>query len=171
MWKQIGLKYKLTIKKSDVENNKNMETMDSNQHTGEDRGEILVYFKTKRKPKLKPGSELSEKVNKANIIFDDFSSEKHENFKVKVELITEGGEILFYSGRSKRKTRFKAGADLTDKVNLTINGESLEMKQGKNKTRFKAGSDLTEKVNEMEIFMIQEIINDKFIFTIDVKIK
>lgn len=148
-----------------------METMDSNKHSSEDRGEILVYFKTKRKPKFKAGAELTDKVNKANIIFDDFSNEEYENFKVKVELITESGEILFYSGRSKRKTRFKAGADLTDKVNLTINGESLEMKQGKNKTRFKASSDLTEKVNEMEVALIQQVVNGKFLFTIEVKIK
>jgi nucleoid DNA-binding protein len=153
-----------------VENNKNMQTMDTNKNSSDDRGEILVNFQTKRKPRFKPGSELSDKVNKANIIFDDFSDEKNENFKVTIELICESGEKIYYTGRSKRKPRFKAGSELADKVNLMLNNEPIEMKANKIKTRFKAGADLTEKVNLVEVEVIQEIVNEKYSFEINVKI-
>ncbi len=153
-----------------MENNKNMQKMDTNKNSSDDRGEILVNFQTKRKPRFKPGSELSDKVNKANILFDDYSTEIYENFKVTIELLFENGEKLYYSGRTKRKTRFKAGADLTDKVNLTINGKPFEMMQNKKKTRFKAGADLTEKVNLIEVEMIEQIIDDKIQITIQIKL-
>jgi nucleoid DNA-binding protein len=167
MRKQIGLKHRINMGKSDEKNNTNMESI---KNTNNDNREVLVYFATKRKPKFKAGAELSDKVNKANFIFDNFSSEKYENFKISFELILEDGEKLYYSGRSKRKTRFKAGADLTDKVNLTINGKPLEMMQSKKKTRFKAGADLTEKVNMLEVQMFEQIIDEKIQITIEIKL-
>ncbi len=131
-----------------------------------------VIFRVKRKkPRFKPGSELSEKVNKANIIIDDFSKDGLYNLKFSIELICEDGSRIYQTTRSKKKTRFKAGSDLTDKVNMHLDGKPLELVKTKNKTRFKAGADLTDKVNIVEVDLIEEVTEDVFNITIDLKTK
>lgn len=97
--------------------------------------------------------------------------------------------------RAKNKLRFKAGADLTEKVNVQVdineeedeNTEStlLEMKvqneekkeifdlklKKKNKTRFKAGADLTEKVNLVDVDWNREETETEEILFIGVRLK
>lgn len=131
-----------------------------------------VIFRVKRKkPRFKPGSELSDKVNRANIIIDDFSSDGLYNVKFALELICEDGSRIFQTTRSKKKLRFKAGSDLTEKVNMHLDGKPLELVQSKKKIRFKAGADLTDKVNIVEVDLIEEVSEDVFIITIDLKTK
>lgn len=123
----------------------------------------------KRKYRFKAGSELADKVNRANIIFDDYSKDGLFNLKYTLELIFNDGTKVYESSRLKKKMRFKAGADLTEKVNLTFNGKPLEIKKGKNKTRFKAGADLSGQVNVVEVDYIDEVQKDSVYITIDIK--
>lgn len=131
----------------------------------------IIFRVKKKKPKFKPGSELADKVNKANIIIDDYSKEGLYNLKFTLELICEDGSRIYETTRSKKKVRFKAGSDLTEKVNIHFDGKPIELLRSKNKTRFKAGADLTDKVNSIEVDFIEEVSEDIFLITIDVKTK
>ena len=141
--------------------------------------------KPAKKVKFKAGSELADKVNKANIIIDDFSDDNEFKIKVKIDFSNDEGETITFQTGSKRP-RFKAGADLTEKVNIHFNGELMEIvldqvdfkttdgttlkaEKPKKKTRFKAGADLTDKVNQVEVDYIEEIENDKINVSIDIK--
>jgi hypothetical protein len=138
-----------------------------------------------KKIRFKAGSELSEKVNKANIIIDDFSDDNEFKIKVKIDFSNDEGETITFQTGSNRP-RFKAGADLTEKVNINFNNEIMEIvldkvdfkttdgttlkaQKPKKKTRFKAGADLTDKVNQMEVDYIEEIDEDNINVRIDIK--
>ncbi len=133
---------------SDVELNNNNQTMGTTQNTSTDNSKVEFIYKVKRKkPKFKPGSELSEKVNKANIIVDieEINELGEKEINVILEII-DNGEVMSVIN-DKRKVRFKAGADLTEKVNIFFKGTLMEMMPQKKKIKFKAGSELSDKVN------------------------
>ena len=135
--------------------------------------------------RFKAGAELTDKVNKTNFVIDDYSDEKEFKIKVMVDFFNDEGEHITFHTGSKRP-RFKASSDLTEKVNLQLNGKTMEivldkvdyqvknataLKQykTKNKTRFKAGADLTDKVNKIEIDYI-EILKGEAV-NVDIVIK
>ena len=138
-----------------------------------------------KKVRFKAGSELADKVNKANIIIDDFSDDNEFKIKVKIDFSNDEDEIITFQTGSKRP-RFKAGSELSEKVNIHFNGEVMEIildkvdfkttdgttlkaEKPKKKTRFKAGADLTEKVNQMEVDYIEEIDENNINVRIDIK--
>ncbi len=131
----------------------------------------LLKLKAKKKPRFKPGSELSEKANKMNINIQEEESETSKELDFKMEMEQSEKDRLEIG--LKKKLRFKAGSDLTEKVNLvsveTIENfdedsteselklmleenqdETLEI-TCKKKIKFKAGAELTDKVNKINI--------------------
>lgn len=136
---------------------------------GNSTNNVKLPLLAKRKCHFKAGSELADKVNRANIILDDYSKENLYNVKCTLELVCSDGTRIYESLRSKKKLRFKAGADLTEKVNLTLNGQPLKFQASKKKIRFKAGADLTDKVNIVEVDYIEEVSEDSVFITIDIR--
>jgi nucleoid DNA-binding protein len=129
----------------------------------------FVKFKAKKKPRFKAGSELSDKVNKMNVDIQEEESEISKAIDMKMEVEQSENDHLEIA--LKKKLRFKAGADLTEKVNLVSvessenfdedSSESeLKLKLEENesetldisckkKIKFKAGAELTDKVNKL----------------------
>lgn len=129
-----------------------------------------LKFKSKKKPRFKPGSDLTDKVNKIDVEIQEGESETSKELDFKMEVEQSENDHLEIA--LKKKLRFKAGADLTEKVNrmsveedetfdadssesnLRINleenlNEKLEI-SCKKKIKFKAGAELTDKVNKMD---------------------
>ena len=129
-----------------------------------------LKFKSRKKPRFKAGSELSEKANKIDVEIQEGESETSKELDFKMEVEQSENDHLQIA--LKKKLRFKAGADLTEKVNrmsveedetfdadssesnLRINieenlNEKLEI-SCKKKIKFKAGAELTDKVNKMD---------------------
>ena len=131
----------------------------------------LLKLKAKKKPRFKPGSELSDKVNKMNVGIQEEESETSKELDFKME--TEQSEKEHLEIALKKKLRFKAGSDLTEKVNMVNietnetfdeNSSESELKlkleenqdetleiSCKKKIKFKAGAELTDKVNKINI--------------------
>ena len=134
----------------------------------------FLKFKAKKKPLpiaigIKPGTEMSEKVNKMNVEIQEEESEISKAIDMKLEVEQSENDHLEIA--LKKKLRFKAGADLTEKVNLVSvessenfdedSSESeLKLKLEENesetldisckkKIKFKAGAELTDKVNKL----------------------
>ncbi|MES2587711.1 MAG: hypothetical protein V4622_01950 [Bacteroidota bacterium] len=151
-----------------------------------------VKLKKKRVPRFKAGSELADKVNKMAVDINEESDETTATTDIKMEIEQSENDVLKIALKKKRKTRFKAGADLTDKVNLVSadieeessedlescklklkleseDNERFELNLKKRATRFKAGADLTEKVNLIDVDWIEE--HDEDIETLSVSIK
>ena len=155
----------------------------------------LLKLRAKRKPRFKPGTEMSEKVNIMNVDIKEDSDEFSESTSVDLSLEKESKEKIDFSLTKKRKTRFKAGSDLTEKVNemevdlleeihndfevsklkMKLETDKKEILQvsvkKRNKTRFKAGADLTDKVNHVEIEMSEEIEEDFEVCEIAIRLK
>ena len=129
----------------------------------------FLKFKAKKKPRFKPGTEMSEKVNKMNVEIQEEESEISKAIDIKMEV--EQSEKDHLEIALKKKLRFKAGADLTEKVNLVsvetienfdedsteselklkleeYESETLDI-SCKKKIKFKAGAELTDKVNKL----------------------
>jgi nucleoid DNA-binding protein len=143
-----------------------------------------LKLRAKRKPRFKPGSELSDKVNIMNVEINEEMDDYKEQKSILVELEKESKEKLEISYKERSTPRFKAGADLTEKVNVMeidlmdeVNEDSeiseiklisrakenvhrsIEVRR-KSKPRFKPGTDLTDKVNMVEVEVIEEMEND-----------
>jgi nucleoid DNA-binding protein len=84
----------------------------------EDNERLEISLNKKKKTRFKAGSDLTEKVNVFDVDLIEESDEDSEVSKLKMKLQTNEKEVLQLSVRKKRKPQFKAGADLTDKVNL-----------------------------------------------------
>ena len=151
-----------------------------------------VKLKKKRTTKFKAGSELADKVNKMNVDISEETDETTATTDVKMEIEQNENDILKIALKKKNKVRMKAGADLTDKVNLVSvdleeeamenedscrlkmkleseDNERIELTLKKRATRFKAGADLTEKVNLVDVDWVEE--HDEEIETLSVSIK
>jgi nucleoid DNA-binding protein len=131
----------------------------------------FVKFKAKKKPRFKPGTEMAEKVNRINLDIQEEESEISKAMDLKMEIEQSEKEHLEIA--LKKKLRFKAGSDLTEKVNMvsietgeTFDEDSseseLKMKLEENhietleisckkKIKFKAGAELSDKVNKINI--------------------
>jgi nucleoid DNA-binding protein len=144
-----------------------------------------VQLKAKKKPRFKPGSELSDKVNIMNVDIEENGDNQYEDTSINIEIEKESKERVEISVKSKGKTRFKAGSDLTEKVNemdielieeINEDVEISEVKlitrakenvhrsidvRRKSKPRFKPGTDLTDKVNKVAVD-ITEVMEDEF---------
>jgi nucleoid DNA-binding protein len=144
-----------------------------------------VQLKAKKKPRFKPGSELSDKVNIMNVDIEENEDDQHKDTSINIEIEKESKERVEISVKSKGKTRFKAGSDLTEKVNemdielieeINEDVEISEVKlitrakenvhrsidvRRKSKPRFKPGTDLTDKVNKVAVD-ITEVMEDEF---------
>ena len=155
----------------------------------------LLKLRAKRKPRFKPGTEMAEKVNIMNVDIKEDSDEFSENTSVDLSLEKESKEKIDFSLTKKRKTRFKAGSDLTEKVNemeidlleeidndfevsklkMKLETDKKEILQvsvkKRNKPRFKPGTDLTDKVNLVAVEVFEEIENEFEVCEITVHIK
>ena len=140
----------------------------------------FLKFKAKKKPRFKPGTEMSEKVNKMNVEIQEEESEVSKAIDIKMEVEQSENDPLEIA--LKKKLRFKAGADLTEKVNLVsvetsenFDEDSTEFEvklkleenesetmdiSCKKKIRFKAGSELSDKVNRMKIDLDEDSDED-----------
>jgi nucleoid DNA-binding protein len=143
-----------------------------------------LKLRAKRKPRFKPGSELSEKVNIMNVEINEENDDLQESKSIHMKLEKESKEQLAISYKERTTPRFKAGADLTEKVNVMeielmdeVNEDSeiseiklisrakenvhrsIEVRR-KSKPRFKPGTDLTDKVNMVEVEVIEEMEDD-----------
>jgi nucleoid DNA-binding protein len=144
-----------------------------------------LKLRAKRKPRFKPGSELSEKVNIMNVEINEENDDLQESKSIHMKLEKESKEQLAISYKERATPRFKAGADLTEKVNVMeielmdeVNEDSeiseiklisrakenvhrsIEVRR-KSKPRFKPGTDLTDKVNKIAVD-ITEVMEDEF---------
>ena len=144
----------------------------------------LLKLRAKRKPRFKPGTEMSEKVNIMNVEINEENDDLQERKSIHMNLEKESKEKLAISYKEKAMPRFKAGADLTEKVNVMeieladeVNEDSeiseikmisrakenvhrsIEVRR-KSKPRFKPGTDLTDKVNMVEVEVIEEMENE-----------
>jgi nucleoid DNA-binding protein len=152
-----------------------------------------VKLRAKKKPRFKPGSELSEKVNIMHVDIEETEDDQHESSSVNIEIEKASKERIEIE--MKTKTRFKASGDLTEKVNqmeidlfeeITDEIEISELKlvtkakenehkaisvKRKSKPRFKAGADLTDKVNKIDIEILEEIEEDFEVCEITIKLK
>jgi nucleoid DNA-binding protein len=154
-----------------------------------------LKLRAKRKPRFKPGSELSDKVNIMNVDINEEMDDEKEQKSILVELEKASKEKLEISYKERSTPRFKAGGDLTEKVNVMeidlmdeVNDDSeiseiklisrakenvhrsIEVRR-KSKPRFKPGTDLTDKVNMVEVEVIEEMENDFEVCEITVHIK
>jgi nucleoid DNA-binding protein len=143
-----------------------------------------IKLKAKKKPRFKPGSELSEKVNIMNVEINEENDDLQESKSILMKLEKESKEQLAISYKERATPSFKAGADLTEKVNVMeidlideVNEDSeisqikmiskakenvhrsIDVRR-KSKPRFKPGTDLTDKVNMVEIEVIEELENE-----------
>jgi nucleoid DNA-binding protein len=143
-----------------------------------------LKLRAKRKPRFKPGSELSDKVNIMNVEINEENDDLQESKSIHMKLEKESKEQLAISYKERATPRFKAGADLTEKVNVLeidlmdeVNEDSeiseiklssrakenvhrsIEVRR-KSKPRFKPGTDLTDKVNMVEVEVIEEMENE-----------
>jgi nucleoid DNA-binding protein len=154
-----------------------------------------VKLRAKKKPRFKPGSELSEKVNIMHVDIEETEDDQHESSSVNIEIEKENKERIEISMKSKGTPRFKAGSDLTEKVNemeidlleeITDEVEISEVKlvtkakenvhrsidiRRKLRPRFKAGADLTDKVNKIDVQISEEIEGDFEVCEISIQIK
>jgi nucleoid DNA-binding protein len=144
----------------------------------------LLKLRAKRKPRFKPGTEMAEKVNIMHVDINEENDDLHESKSIRMKLEKESKEQLAISYKERTTPRFKAGADLTEKVNVmeidlmdevNENSEISEIKlisrakenvhrsievRRKSKPRFKPGTDLTDKVNMVEVEVIEEMEDD-----------
>ncbi len=143
-----------------------------------------LKLRAKRKPRFKPSSELSDKVNIMNVDINEEMDDQKQQKSILVELEKESKEKLEISQKERSTPSFKAGADLTEKVNVIENDlidevnedseiseiklisrakenvhRSIEVRR-KSKPRFKLGTDLTNKVNLVADEVIEEMEND-----------
>lgn len=156
------------------------------EQSEKDRLEIAL----KKKLRFKAGADLTEKVNLVSIETDETFDENSSESELKLKLEENQDETLEIS--CKKKIKFKAGAELTDKVNkinIDLNENSDEDSANtllkmeietmekqllaialKKKIKFKAGADLTDKVNLVAVDWIEEMTGDQEIVTVSLKI-
>lgn len=151
-----------------------------------------IKLKAKKSPRFKAGSELADKVNKMSVDINEEADENSVTTDVDMEIEQRKNERLEISLR--KKLRFKASGDLTEKVNMVSveveenadevsessklkmkleseENERLELSvKRKNKTRFKPGTDLTEKVNKVAVDWSDEEIEDSETLTVSIKL-
>ncbi len=149
-----------------------------------------LKLRAKRKPRFKPGSELSEKVNIMNVEINEENDDLQESKSIRMKLEKESKEQLAISYKERATPLpiaigIKAGADLTEKVNVmeielmdevSEDAEISEIKmisrakenvhrsievRRKSKPRFKPGTDLTDKVNKVAVD-ITEVMEGEF---------
>ncbi|MFN5415622.1 MAG: hypothetical protein ACK5B9_01100, partial [Flavobacteriia bacterium] len=105
-----------------------------------------LKFKSKKKPRFKPGSDLTDKVNKIDVEIQQGESEtsKELDFKMGVEQ-SENDRLEI---ALKKKLRFKAGADLTEKVNRMIveEDETFDADSSESNLRVNLEENLNEKL-------------------------
>jgi RNA processing factor Prp31 len=158
-----------------------------------------IRLKSRKKPipmaiGIKPGTEMSEKVNIMHVDIQEETDEESETIDLNLVLENENNNQIEFALKKKSKTKFKASGDLTEKVNVlhvdfieetTEDSltETMKMKLQKNdnellalavkkkKTKFKAGADLTDKVNVVAIDWIEEIDENSEEFTFFIKLK
>jgi nucleoid DNA-binding protein len=151
-----------------------------------------IKLRAKKKPRFKPGSELSEKVNIMNVEINEENDDLQESKSIHMKLEKESKEQLAISYKEKAMPRLhsvlpsevKAGADLTEKVNVMeielideVNEDSeisqikmiskakenvhrsIDVRR-KSKPLFKHGTDLTDKVNLVAVEVIEGMEND-----------
>lgn len=151
-----------------------------------------IKFERKNKVRFKAGSELADKVNRMAVDINEEMDENATTTDINMEVEQNKDEVLKIGLKKKRKPGFKAGADLSGKVNLVSvdldeesseisescklkmkleseNNERFELNLKKRATRFKAGADLTEKVNLVDVDWIEE--QDEKSETLSVSIK
>jgi nucleoid DNA-binding protein len=154
-----------------------------------------VKLRAKKKPRFKPGSELSEKVNIMNVGINEHGDDQHEDTSINIEVEKENKDRIEISMKSKGVTHEKTSGDLIEKVNemeidlfveITDEIEISEVKlvtkakenfhrsidiRRKSKPLFKAGADLTDKVNKIDVQISEEIEGDFEVCEINILIK
>ena len=147
----------------------------------------LLKLRAKRKPRFKPGTEMAEKVNIMHVDINEENDDLHESKSIHMKLEKESKEQLAISQKERATPRFKAGADLTEKVNvleidlveeLNEDSEISEIKlisrakenvhrsiEVRRKSKplpkgFGTGTDLTDKVNMVQVEVIEEMEYD-----------
>lgn len=151
----------------------------------------LLKLKAKKKPRFKAGSELSDKVNKMSVDIQEEESEISKELDIKMDFEQSEKDRLEIA--LKKKLRFKAGADLTEKVNLmsiesdeTYDEDSIESElkvkieenqdetleiSCKKKIKFKAGAELTDKVNKLNFDLDENADEDSANTMLKVKLE
>lgn len=152
-----------------------------------------VQLKKKRVSHFKAGSELADKVNKMNVDINEQQDENSVTTDIEIDVEQNENELLKVWLKKKRKTRMKAGADLTDKVNLvnidlteelseaaqscklkmefeSEDNGGFELNLRKRDTRFKASADLTEKVNMVDVDWTEDLSDESEMLTVSIKV-
>lgn len=152
-----------------------------------------VKLKKKRTAKFKAGSELADKVNRMAVDINEETDETGATTDIKMEVEQKENEVLKVAIKKKNVTRFKAGADLTDKVNLVSvdleeeatenldscrlkmkleseDNERFELNLKKRIKRFKAGTELSERVNLVDVDWMEEQNDENESLSVSIKV-
>jgi nucleoid DNA-binding protein len=179
-------KIDVEIQEGESETSKELDFKMGVEQSENDHLEIAL----KKKLRFKAGADLTEKVNRMSVEEDETFDADSSESNLRINLEENLNEKLEIS--CKKKIKFKAGAELTDKVSkmnfdlgedsdlnsadttLKVKLETEEKKSLaislKKKIKFKAGADLTDKVNLVAVDWIEEMIGDQEIFTVSLKI-
>ena len=138
-----------------------------------------VQLTKKRDVRFKAGSELADKVNRMAVDINEETGENTVSTDLNMEISQSEDDLLKIALKKKSKPDFKAGADLSGRVNrvsvdlaeevsedsgsFNLNmqleseeSERFELSLKKRVARFKAGADLTEKVNLVAVDWMEE---------------
>ena len=137
-----------------------------------------------KKPRLKPGSELTDSVNIMNVeVIEDHDDQK-ESTSFQMNLEKESKEQLAISYKETTMPSANSGTESIEKVNvmeielmeeLNDDSEISEVKmttssnqnanrsinvRTKKKPRFKVGTELTDKINLVAVDVIEQVENE-----------
>lgn len=152
-----------------------------------------IKFETKNKVRFKAGSELADKVNKMKVDINEETDENTSTTDIKMEVEQRENEVLKIALKKKKKPQYKAGADLSEAVNLVSvdlveeadenltncqlkmkleseDNERFELSVKKRDLRFKAGADLTDKVNLIDVDWIEEADEQSETLSVSIKV-
>jgi nucleoid DNA-binding protein len=153
-----------------------------------------VKLKSKKKPRFKPGSELTDSVNIMNVEVIEDNDDQKESTSFQMNLEKESKEQLAISYKETTMPGANSGTESIDKVNVMeieltdeVNDDSeiSEVKmttssnqnasrsinvRRKSKPRFKPGADLTDKVNLVAVEVLEQVENDVEVCEITINI-
>ena len=142
-----------------------------------------VKLRAKKKPRFKPGSELSEKVNIMNVGIEEHGDEKENKDRIEISMKSRGVTNLKTSENLSEKVN-EMEIDLLEEIKDEIEisevklvtkakenfHRSIDIRR-KSKPLFKAGADLTDKVNKIDVQISEEIEGDFEVCEINILIK
>ena len=149
-----------------------------------------VKVKSKKKPRFKPGSELTDSVNIMNVEVIEDNDDQKESASFQMNLEKESKEQLTISYKETTMPSANSETESIEKVKvmeielmeeLNDDSEISEVKMAtssnqnanrsinirrKSKPRFKVGTELTDKINLVAVEVFEQVENEVEVFEI-----